>query len=97
MANSHAVEDIVAVAVNLDNGDTRYFATGGRIFDSVDPSETERLVLKFANGNSLGGSPVSARVCYLLQDARERWQKDRAKDLRNGRAFYYLGLPRPAE
>jgi hypothetical protein len=65
------MEDIVAVAVTLDNGERRYFMTWGRIQDSVDPQPLEDLVLRHARSNALGGEPVSSQVCTTLQEASQ--------------------------
>ena len=63
------MEDIVAVAVELDNGEERFFMTWGRIQDTVDPEPLEQLVLKHCVGYSLGGKPVKTRMCWTLQEA----------------------------
>lgn len=63
------MEDIVAVRLNLDNGDARYFLTWGRLPEAVDPAPLERLVLNAATRFSLGGTPVSAQLCATLQEA----------------------------
>jgi hypothetical protein len=65
------VEDIVAVRVALDSGASRYFITWGRVFDSVDPTWTEELVLDASRRFSLGGEPLSAEMCWSLRDARD--------------------------
>jgi hypothetical protein len=66
-----AVEDLIAVAVKLDNGGERFFVTWGRIQDAVDAEPVEQLVLKNANGFNLGGAPVSARLCASLHEAAD--------------------------
>lgn len=63
------MEDVVAVRVNLGNGEVRYFLTWGRIPDAVDPAPLERLVLRTATTFSLGGKAVSAHLCATLQEA----------------------------
>ena len=63
------MDEVVAVAVTLEDGATRYFLTYGRIFDPVDTAPIEATVLQFASGCDLGGTPVSAEVCTTLQDA----------------------------
>ncbi len=65
-----AVEDVVAVAVDVDDGTTRFFITWGRIQSTVDPQPLEELVLRHAAGFDLGGTPVRARLCDTLQEAR---------------------------
>jgi len=65
------MEDVVAVAVELDNGGQRYFLTWGRIQDPVDPAPLEDLIMAQSRHFSLGGKPVSARVCYSLKEAAE--------------------------
>lgn len=63
------MEDIVAVEVRLDNGRKRHFLTWGRIQNPVDPAPLEALVLRHCTRFSLGGTPVSARLCDTLQEA----------------------------
>ncbi len=63
------MEDIVAVAVELNTGAIRYFLTWGRIQDPVDPEPLEQLILAQSIHFSLGGHPVHARVCGSLQEA----------------------------
>ncbi len=63
------MEDIVAVEVELENGQRRYFLTWGRIQDVVDPEPLEQLVLEQSTGFDLGGAAVSARLCLSLQEA----------------------------
>jgi hypothetical protein len=66
------MEDLVAVAVTLDDGSDVYFMTWGRIQEPVDPTQLEALVLSHASTFALGGRAVSARVCPSLQEAREQ-------------------------
>jgi len=63
------MESLVAVAVKLENGQKRFFLTWGRIFDAVDGSELEKIVLKYSSGYALDGNPIVAEVAYSLQDA----------------------------
>ncbi len=63
------MEDIVAVAVELESGVERFFLTWGHIQQTVDPDPLEQLILKLSVGYDLGGKPVKARVCRSLQDA----------------------------
>lgn len=63
------MEDIVAVAVELKNGECCYFLTWGRIQHTVNPRPLEKLVLAKSNGFALGGKALSARVCCNLQEA----------------------------
>jgi len=63
------MEDIVAVAVYLDDGKTRYFLTWGRIQDAVETHPLEALILKNCTRFSLGGNAIRARVCSSLQEA----------------------------
>jgi hypothetical protein len=65
------VEDLIAVAVKLDDGTERFFVTWGRIQHPVDPGPVGALVLHHAHGFRLGGSPVSARLCASLQEAAD--------------------------
>lgn len=63
------MDDVVAVRVELGDGTARYFLTWGRIQDEVDPVPLENLVLQHAITFSLGGEPVTARVCRTLREA----------------------------
>ena len=63
------MDDVIAVEVRLADGGRRYFLTWGRIQDAVDPGPVRDLVLRFARSCSLGGVPVSARVCATLREA----------------------------
>ena len=66
------MEDWVAIEVRTEAGRTAYFVTWGRIQDPVDPKPLEELALKAATGFSLGSRPVSARVCFSLQEAADQ-------------------------
>jgi hypothetical protein len=63
------MEDIVAVEVELEDGDRCYFLTWGRIQDAVDPEPLERLIFERCRRFDLGGIPVRARLCGTLQEA----------------------------
>jgi len=63
------MDDVIAVAVKLRNRQLRFFLTWGRTFDPVDGSRIAAIVLDHAGTYALGGTPVSAQVCYSLQDA----------------------------
>ena len=63
------MEDIVAVEVRIETGESRYFLTWGRIQDAVDPWPLAQVVLDRCRGFDLGGEPVSARVRWTLQPA----------------------------
>jgi hypothetical protein len=63
------MENIVAVAVELENGDLRYFLTWGRIQDPVDPKPLEALILDQCHKFALDGRAKSARLCRSLQEA----------------------------
>jgi hypothetical protein len=63
------MEDVVAVEVELDNGQRRYFVTWGRIQSSTDPEPLEKLILSQCRRFRLGGEPLRARVCWSLQEA----------------------------
>jgi hypothetical protein len=60
------VDDIVAVAVRLEDGTERFFMTWGRIQDPVDPAPLAQIVLQNAAHFAPGGTPVDARVCFSL-------------------------------
>lgn len=63
------MDNIVAVAVKIADGNRRFFLTWGRVFDPVDPTELEKIVLAFSGEYALGGKPIAAEVAYSLQDA----------------------------
>ncbi len=63
------MDDYVAVCVQLKRNGRRYFLTFGRLFDAVDGTELEALVLKHSKSFALGGEPIKAEVCYSLADA----------------------------
>ena len=63
------MEDIVAVAVTTDLGRVCYFLTWGRIQDAVDPGPVEEIVLRVAASHRTPGRPVSAEMCFSLQEA----------------------------
>jgi hypothetical protein len=65
------MEDVIAVAVRLDDGRQRYFLTWGRIQDVADPEPVCDLVLRFSRSCSLGAAPVSARLCPTLREAAD--------------------------
>ena len=65
-----AVEDIVAVEVSTAGG-VVYFVTWGRVQDAVDPEPLEQLILASAPRFAIPGTPVSARLCASLQEARD--------------------------
>ena len=59
------MEDIVAVAVELENREVRYFLTWGRIQATVDPVPLEKLILAQSGHFALDGKAVKARLCTL--------------------------------
>jgi hypothetical protein len=63
------MEDIVAVRVELETGESRYFLTWGRIQDRVDSEILESLVLEYSRRCSLGAAPLRAQLCDSLQEA----------------------------
>jgi hypothetical protein len=65
------VDDVVAVEVRLADGDLRYFLTWGRVQDPVDPRPLCDLVLQASSAVSLGGEPVTARVCATMREAAQ--------------------------
>ena|SRR5579863_6665868 len=66
------MEDIVAVAVELKNGQKRYFLTWGRIQDPIAYEPLEAIVQEHAAKFDLGGIPRRARVCHTLQEASQQ-------------------------
>lgn len=66
------MEDIVAVAIELTNGQKRYFLTWGRIQDAVENAPLEAIVLEYASKFDLGGAPSRACVCHTLQEAAQQ-------------------------
>jgi hypothetical protein len=65
------VDDVIAVAVRLADGAERYFLTWGRIQDTIAPEPVCDLVFRFSRSCSLGGAPVSARLCATLREAAD--------------------------
>ena len=66
------MEDIVAVEVGLDTGESRFFLTWGRIQHPVEREKLAAVVLRNAPRFAIGeGAPVSARVRWSLQPAIE--------------------------
>jgi hypothetical protein len=65
------MDDVIAVEVELDTGELRYFVTWGRIQAAVDPKPVADLVLAHSRSFSLGGEPVAARVCETLRVAAD--------------------------
>jgi hypothetical protein len=65
------VEDIVAVEVTTNSGGTCYFLTWGRIQDRVDPGPLEALIMSVVSKFKTPGTPVQARLCGSLQEARD--------------------------
>ena len=65
------MDDIVAVAIELEDGTQRYFLTWGRIQDRVNPKRLEEIVLKHSTSFRLGGAPARARLCDSLQEASQ--------------------------
>ncbi len=65
------MDDIVAVEVRLDTGESRFFLTWGRLHDPVNPEKLAAVVLKATTINrwGMGGEPVSARVRWSLHPA----------------------------
>lgn len=63
------MEDLVAVAVQLDTGEVRYFITWGRIQHAVDPQPLANLILEQSHHFALGGTALTACVCTTLQEA----------------------------
>jgi hypothetical protein len=70
------MKDVMAVEVTLaDGGGKRYFLTYRRQQDNADPDPVREHVLEyaraFARSGSLGGEPVSARICQTLREAAD--------------------------
>jgi hypothetical protein len=65
------MEDVVAVEVELDDGQKRYFLTWGRIQDRVEGGPVAEIVLRNSARFSLGAVPVRARLCLHLRDAAD--------------------------
>jgi hypothetical protein len=63
------MEEVVAVELRLEGGETRYFMTWGRVQDPVDGSALEAIVMGQAPAFDLGGVPLRARLCGTLQEA----------------------------
>ena len=66
------MDDWVAVEVKTDSGRSGFVITWGRIQDAIDPRPLEELTLRIATQFSIGGKPVSARVCLTLREAADQ-------------------------
>lgn len=66
------MEQWVAVEVRTDRQQSGFFLTWGRIQDPDDPAPLEQLAVRAAAHFSLGGTPVSARVCRTLSEAAKQ-------------------------
>lgn len=62
------MDDIVALAVEIESGEERFFLTWGRIQDAIDPKPLENLILKQAPRFAIGGKPVNVRLCSSLRE-----------------------------
>lgn len=71
MGHTDGMEDVIAVEVRLADGGRRYFLTWGRLQEPVDPGPVCDLVLRHSRSFSLGGVPVSARLCTTLREAAD--------------------------
>lgn len=65
------LEDIVAVAIELEEGGRRFFLTWGRIQDPVDPGPLEKLIFEHCRSFDLGGTPIRACICGTLREAAQ--------------------------
>lgn len=63
------MDDIVAVAVELDTREIRYFLTWGRVHDPIDPLPLAHVVLANAHRFALGGLATAASVCDSMSQA----------------------------
>jgi hypothetical protein len=63
------VEEVVAVELETQSGDTHYVVTWGRVQHTVDPTELETLVLD-ASAKFVPDA-LAARACTSLSDARD--------------------------
>jgi hypothetical protein len=65
------MEDIVAIALELESGSKLYLLTWGRIQDAVDPSPLEKLVFEQSVNRVFAEKLVRARLCRSLQEAAQ--------------------------
>lgn len=65
------MEDIVAVALELESGSRLYVLTWGRIQDPVDPAPLEQLVFEQSVNRVFGEKLIRARLCRSLQEASQ--------------------------
>ena len=70
-ASIGTVDDVVAVEVTTDSGETGYFLTWGRIQSAIESAPLEALALRAAASFSWSGRPVKARVCATLREAAD--------------------------
>lgn len=71
LARLRFVDDVVAVEVELQDGEKRYFLTWGRVLDAVDGAPIAQLVLRHAAAFSIDGEPARARLCQSLREAAD--------------------------
>jgi hypothetical protein len=71
MRQGLAMDDVVAVEVELAAGELRYFITWGRIQDEVDPEPLAALVLEHSRQVALDNPAQRARVCQSLREAAD--------------------------
>jgi len=63
------MDDVVALRVQLTNGEERFLLTWGRIFDPVDDRLLVETVRKHLGQFSFGGEPKTIEVCDSLRAA----------------------------
>lgn len=63
------MEDIVAVALELESGSRLYLLTWGRIQSATDPAPLEKLVFEQSDNRVFSEKLVRARLCHSLQEA----------------------------
>jgi len=63
------MDDIVAIRATMENGESTYFMTYGRVHSNTDPKEIENLVLKFAPQFKTPSPVVTTEVCRSMSEA----------------------------
>ncbi len=93
------MDDIVAVAIELEDGTQRYFLTWGRIQDRVNPKRLEEIVLKHSTSFRLGEERYFYECFFDMcqkkiphGDHYESWRRKMDKRMRQGYEISYCGI-----
>ena len=84
------MDDIVAVRVELDTGEHRYFITWGRLHDVVDPRPLAHVILANAH-HFFEGLLAISRESIPFGPGYEEWRKSKLEAMAKGREIHFLG------